>query len=99
MTEDTMKLADLRKRAGLSQQQVAERMGVGQSQVSRIEMLYPDVMFPTLRRYLSAIDAEIRFHGHGGSIPAGKVVPDPNRTEAEARRKDPTRGGRRAAVS
>ncbi len=42
-----MRLTALRKQAGLSQMQLAERLGVGQSMISKIERgeNYVDVMF------------------------------------------------------
>ncbi|WP_445279654.1 helix-turn-helix domain-containing protein [Streptomyces sp. DSM 118148] len=97
MTDETMTLADLRRRTGLSQAQVAERMFVSDTQVSRIEAMYPQVMFPTLRAYLDAIKVDIRFsQAPGLNVLSGEVVADTTRIYAASRRKDPTRGGRRA---
>jgi transcriptional regulator with XRE-family HTH domain len=52
-------LADLRRRAGLTQRQVAERMGVGQSDVSRLERR-SDAKLSTLRDYATATGATLR---------------------------------------
>lgn len=94
----TMKLSDLRLRCGLSQPQLAERMGVSRVQVSRIEAMYPDVMFTTLRRYLDALDLDIRFTGEIDNIAvdvsSSEVEEDSSRVWKETRQKDPTRGGR-----
>lgn len=96
MTE-TMTLADLRRKAGKTQPQVADSMGVSRTQVSRIEARYPDVMFPVLRRYLDALEVEIRFSGAGVVLASDDVCADTARTYAESIRSDPTRGfGRRA---
>lgn len=51
-----LQLADARKAAGLTQQQVAERMGISQSQVARIEKRgYEAYTLTTLRRYIAAL--------------------------------------------
>lgn len=96
-----MKLADLRHRAGLSQPQMAERMGVSKTQVSRIEASYPDVMFTTLRRYLDALGLEIRYTGEMDGIAvdvsSSDVVKDSSRIYGETRRLDPTRRSARLA--
>lgn len=46
-----------RKRAGLTQQQVAEHMGIDKSGVSKIESGSRDLLQSTLRRYMLAIGA------------------------------------------
>jgi transcriptional regulator with XRE-family HTH domain len=95
MTE-TMTLADLRKKAGLSQLQMAERLGVQKAAISKIEAMYPDVLFSTLRRYMDVLDVEIRFHGvpDVASISSSEVVKDESRIMSEKRRTDPKRGRR-----
>jgi transcriptional regulator with XRE-family HTH domain len=88
----TVTLSDLRKRAGFSQAQMSERMGVSKTQVSRIEATYPDIMFTTLRRYLDALDVEIRFLGDGViDAESSEVEKDGTRIYAETRKQDPTR--------
>lgn len=52
-------LAEARARAGLSQTQVAERLGIGQSDVSKLERR-SDVLLSTLRAYARAIG--VRLH-------------------------------------
>lgn len=93
----TMKLADLRHRAGLSQPQLAARMGVSRAQVSKIEAMYPDVMFPTLRNYLDGLGIEIRFvgdlDGAAVDVSSSEVEVDTDRIFRESRKADPTRRG------
>ena len=96
----TTTLADLRKRAGLLQSQVAKKMGVSSAQVSRIEAAYPDVMFPSLRRYMDAVGVDIRFVGEGIiDDVSDEVERDVFRSSTvENMKSDPTRGfGRRSA--
>ena len=52
-------LAELRRRAGLTQVQVARRIGISQSDVSKVERRR-DVRLSTLRDYLAAVDADLR---------------------------------------
>jgi len=51
-------LAEARARAGLTQAQVAERLGIGQSDVSKLERR-TDVRLSTLRAYARAIGARL----------------------------------------
>jgi hypothetical protein len=54
-----LQLVEARHAAGLTQQQVAERMRVSQAQVARIEMQgYDAYTLRTLRRYLDALGDE-----------------------------------------
>lgn len=93
MTNGTYTLAELRQSRGLSQSQVARRMGIGQAQVSRIEGAYPKVMFTSLTAYFEALGLDIRFSGDGTlNVVSSQVVPDPEREKAATkRRQDPTR--------
>lgn len=51
-----LQLVEARQAAGLTEQQVAERMGVSQAQVARIEKRgYEAYTLRTLRRYLDAL--------------------------------------------
>ena len=53
------KIKELRLRKKLTQQQVAERMGITQSQVARIEKRgYDAYTLRTLRRYIEALGGE-----------------------------------------
>lgn len=93
-----MKLADLRHRAGLSQSKLAERMGVSSAQVSRIEAMYPDVMFTTLRKYLDGLNMDIRFVGAETDgvcvdVSSSEVEVDADRILREGRKGDRSRRG------
>jgi transcriptional regulator with XRE-family HTH domain len=48
-------LVDLRRHLGLSQTQVAARMGTSQSAVARLETGTSDVLLSTVERYASAL--------------------------------------------
>src|SRR5258708_30247413 len=51
-----LQLVEARQQAGLTQQQLAERIGVSQAQVSRIEQRgYDAYTLNTLRRYVAAL--------------------------------------------
>jgi predicted XRE-type DNA-binding protein len=54
-----LQLVEARQAAGLTQKQVAERMGVSQAQVARIEKAgYDAYTLRTLRRYIEALGDE-----------------------------------------
>jgi transcriptional regulator with XRE-family HTH domain len=55
-------LIELRREQGLSQVQVAERLGVHQSSVARIESGERDPHLSTLRRYALALGARVEHH-------------------------------------
>jgi DNA-binding transcriptional regulator YiaG len=52
-------LVDLRRSSGLSQTEVAARMGTSQSAVARLEAGHGDVRASTLERYAAAVDRTI----------------------------------------
>jgi len=58
-------LAGLRKSAGLSQTEVAARMGTSQSAVARLEGGDADVRASTLERYAAAIGSQITWRPPG----------------------------------
>ena len=64
-------LAEKRQVAGLSQTEVAARMGTSQSAVARLESGTADVRASTLERYAAAVGSEITWqlsrHGEGSS--------------------------------
>lgn len=94
----TMTLAKLRERAGLSQAEMAEKMGVSRAQVSRIEASYPDVMFPALRRYMDALDTTVVFAGPDKSYESDDIEQDVFRSATvKGKRSDPSRGFRQSA--
>lgn len=55
------RLSELRRSRGLSQTQVAARMGTSQSALARLESGQADVRVSTLARYAAALDADIGF--------------------------------------
>lgn len=86
-------LAALRERAGLTQKQVSERMGLSRSRVSDIEALFPNVTFPSVRDYLKALGEDIVFtHETFGTTRADTIQADATRqAAAERRRTHPSR--------
>ncbi|MEL7156735.1 MAG: helix-turn-helix transcriptional regulator [Actinomycetota bacterium] len=62
------RLSELRRSRGLSQTEVAARMGTSQSALARLESGQTDVRVSTLARYAAALDADIGFavRGRGG---------------------------------
>jgi transcriptional regulator with XRE-family HTH domain len=52
-------LAEQRRAAGLSQTEVAARMGTSQSSVARLEAGLADVRVSTLERYAAAIGSQL----------------------------------------
>lgn len=55
------RLVDRRQRLGLSQTQVAARMGTSQSAVARLEARRSDARLSTLERYAAALDTTVAF--------------------------------------
>lgn len=71
-------LADLRRAAGLTQMQVAKRMGLaGRQRVAHIEARYPAVRYDTLANYMQAIGCRIRFSVGDFHISADRMTADP----------------------
>jgi transcriptional regulator with XRE-family HTH domain len=69
-------LAEARTRAGLTQTEVAERLGIGQSDVSKLERR-SDVRLSTLRAYARAIGARlyVGIQGPNQDAPRPIVLP------------------------
>jgi transcriptional regulator with XRE-family HTH domain len=55
------RLVEVRQQLGLSQTEVAARMGTSQSAVARLERGDADVRLSTLRRYAAALDRRVGF--------------------------------------
>ena len=55
-----IQLAKLRKESGLTQAEIAERMGVKQPTVARIERKPSSVAFGTIRKYILAVGGQIK---------------------------------------
>jgi DNA-binding XRE family transcriptional regulator len=71
-------VADLtaqRRSAGLSQTEVAARMGTSQSAVARLETGDADVRVSTLERYAAAIGSQVAWQARPGSAEPGSVQP------------------------
>src|SRR5579859_4649309 len=84
-------LAARRRSAGLSQTEVAARMGTSQSAVARLESGDADVRVSTLERYAAAIGSQLAWqaqvqHGPMGPDPGtrGPVGPDPTGPDPRA---------------
>jgi DNA-binding Xre family transcriptional regulator len=82
-------LAAQRQAAGLSQTEVAARMGTSQSAVARLESGGADARASTLERYAAAIGCQITWRlqestpgGTGGAAPPGQYRPPGRREEA-----------------
>lgn len=69
-------LAEARQRAGLTQTQVAERLGIAQPDVSKLERR-ADVQLSTLRAYARAIGGELHvgLQGPDDEVPKPLVLP------------------------
>jgi DNA-binding XRE family transcriptional regulator len=64
-------LTEQRRSAGLSQTEVAARMGTSQSAVARLESGDADVRVSTLERYAAAIGSQLAWQTQPGNPPAG----------------------------
>jgi predicted transcriptional regulator len=62
----TEELVERRIALGLSQTEVAARMGTSQSAVARLETGQVDVRLSTLERYAAAVDDVLDWHLGGG---------------------------------
>jgi predicted transcriptional regulator len=60
-------LVERRISLGLSQTEVAARMGTSQSAVARLETGQADVRLSTLERYAAAVDEVLDWHLGGGT--------------------------------
>ncbi len=75
---EAVSLAQARKRSGLTQQEVGERMGISQSDVSKLERR-GDVRMSTLRAYLEALGStlDIAVDFGGGESVSLRIQPAP----------------------
>jgi transcriptional regulator with XRE-family HTH domain len=73
----TQAMRDGRKRAGLTQKQLAEKLGVGQSWVSKLESANNDHTFESVIAYLNALGADfetsILLAGEKATVIAAKL--------------------------
>lgn len=63
-------LAQLRQQADISQKQLAEKMGVSQANISKVEN-GKDIQLSTLQRYISALGGKVSITAQ---MPSGEVV-------------------------
>jgi predicted transcriptional regulator len=63
-------LYQLRKALSLTQEQLAQELGIGQAAVSRLERR-PDMYLSTLRRFVEAMGGELEIRAR---FPAGDVI-------------------------
>lgn len=63
-----MLLAELRKESGLTQTELAERLGIGQSTISQIESA-DDMHLVTLKKIITELGGQIVVHMPSGDIP------------------------------
>jgi transcriptional regulator with XRE-family HTH domain len=77
-------LVSQRRSLGLSQTEVAARMGTSQSAVARLEAVAGDVRLSTLERYAEAVGHTLRWSLEPTS---GRAAEDPSGGEAEVRRR------------
>jgi len=68
-------LTSQRRSAGLSQTEVAARMGTSQSAVARLETGDADVRVSTLERYAAAIGSQLAWHAQPGQVRPGGGQP------------------------
>lgn len=82
----TQAMRDARKRAGLTQKQLAEKLGVGQSWVSKLESANNDHTFESVIAYLNAVgadfEASILLAGEKATVITAKL--GANREEVDA---------------
>jgi transcriptional regulator with XRE-family HTH domain len=76
-------LVSQRRSLGLSQTEVAARMGTSQSAVARLEAVTGDVRLSTLERYADAVGHTLRW----SLEPASGWAGDPSGGDAEMRRR------------
>lgn len=90
--EEPPTLASLRRKAGLTQEKVAERMGVSRGQVQRYEMLFPDIAFTAVQGYMDALGGRVLLRQGRVTVNAAEMVQDPaTAARRTAYRSDPGR--------
>lgn len=67
-------LAEIRKHSGLTQTELAERLGIGQSTISQIESA-DDIHLTTLKKIVAELGGEIVLHMPAGDIPLTGPAP------------------------
>lgn len=73
-----LQLVEARQAAGLTQAQLAARLGVSQSQVARLEKEgYEAYTLTTLRRYVEALGDDFRLEVHVRHLPRQEYATEP----------------------
>ena len=78
-----------RQTAGLSQTDVAARMGTSQSAVARLEAGEADVRMSTLERYAAAVGRQIGWQLQAGEAAAEAAIPSGTPASSPTRRRMP----------
>lgn len=79
MTEQPFSLVALRHLSGLTQLQVAERMGVTKGRVGQIERDYPNTGFLRVQEYVKALGGRVEFAAVSGvDVWSDEVAPHPD---------------------
>ncbi len=89
----TLSLADLRRQVGLSQAVVAGRMGISQSDVSKLERR-EDLKASTLHDYLAALGCRLRLIGVAGDTEVELRLPSGSTYRPTAGSRTPAAPGR-----
>lgn len=79
-------LADLRRARGLSQAQMAERIGVNQPRISQIERDFPNLHYQVVANYFRALDDNVTLVVGDIHIDLGGIQPDPRSPGAQTNR-------------
>lgn len=85
--EAALSLADVRRRLGRSQAEVAAAIGTTQSGVSRLER-QADMLVSTLDDYIAALGGQLRLVIEHPAVSADLVVPSLQRHDAQAERRE-----------
>lgn len=82
----TQAMRDVRKQVGLTQKELAQKLGVGQSWVSKLESANNDHTFESVIAYLNALEADLEasilLKGHKVKVATAKL--GANREEVDA---------------
>lgn len=90
-------LRQARENAGLTQEEVAERLNTKKSAISRIENHAGDIRLSTLRRYARAVGLQLAIE----FVPFSPAFPDLEQTQAEEASQERSKGSaarRRASI-
>lgn len=83
----TRTLADLRRTTGLSQSEVARRMGVNQPRISQIERDFPNLHYQVVASYLRALDTAASVAVKDTHVTLDNLTADPRSPGARTNRR------------